>query len=565
MSTMARGLVLALFLLTLRSVPLPVDAQEPGAPAAPRNLGLEEGELGKAPSHWFIPPPCLEDKYVLALSEDKPFAGKRCAVLSRTATSKSEAFGTLMQFIDATKYRGKRVRFKAAVRADVTGDGNQAMLWLRVDTPDGKGFFDNMSDRPIKSNAWKHYEIVGDVAADAQQFVIGMILLGNGSAALDDVSLEIVDPASTKVTGATAQVTPAPGLAEVVMAGIVHADDKAQTATLAFPLPLAYRDQVPLTLRLIVDPPAAAAGVEVVNGSGPNRILKLTLKDLGKHRKVAVEYRSLVLVAPTSFEGVPRQVKFPAAWPDEAKPWLAATWCADHAEARLEKLAKEIRGDTDDVMVVIHAAKARAGEVFTKAKGRVNHLTAVEALDKQGSCTSCANLMAALLRGAGVPTRVLSGYPLWSGPLQTHYIVEAYVPGYGWYPIESTRCQSPWPNHQQVNVSIVPVENESQTKAGPRSCAAGGVPFQSLTEYEGDTKHFRMVGTLKPFCDHECRMVRPIAATPPEWESAKTWADARWSQWLQSKPQVHEGQLLFGPATDQVSAKTLAELRAELK
>lgn len=41
-------------------------------------------------------------------------------------------------------------------------------LWLRVDLPAGQtGFFDNMADRPVTSSEWQEYEIVGQVAADA--------------------------------------------------------------------------------------------------------------------------------------------------------------------------------------------------------------------------------------------------------------------------------------------------------------------------------------------------------------------------------------------------------------
>ena len=42
-------------------------------------------------------------------------------------------------------------------------------------------------------------------------------------------------------------------------------------------------------------------------------------------------------------------------------------------------------------------------------------LDAVQALDRQGSCTSCANLVAALLRGNGIPARILAGYPTYLG------------------------------------------------------------------------------------------------------------------------------------------------------
>lgn len=74
------------------------------------------------------------------------------------------AFGNVMQSIDATPLRGKRVRFRAAVRAE-----GRAQLWLRVDRQGGaRGLFDNMQDRPILSAEWKEYEIEGPVADDAE-------------------------------------------------------------------------------------------------------------------------------------------------------------------------------------------------------------------------------------------------------------------------------------------------------------------------------------------------------------------------------------------------------------
>jgi transglutaminase-like putative cysteine protease len=535
-------------------------------PKAPKNLGFEEGEVRKAPAGWFMPPACAKGGYILEVSEENPFAGKRCAILRRAVATEPETFGNIIQSVDATQYRGKRVRFKAAVRAEVSGPENQAMMWLRVDRPgDQMGFFDNMADRPIKTNTWKHHEIVGDVADDAQVIVFGMMLIGNGSAAIDDVSFEIVDKATTKPTGATTtRSSPSPGLTEVAMATTVNAISDTNSVTFMYPLPLAYRDQVPLTFRLAVDPPSAAKSVEIVESAGPNRVLKLTLGGLQKNGKVNIEYRSLVLVAPTEFAGVPKSAPFPKEWPVEAKPWLAATWCCDHDDERVKKVAQEIRGESDDVLQVINSALKRAREIFSAAKGHVSNLTAVEALDKRGSCTSCANLVAALLRGAGVPARVLSGYPLWTGPLQTHYIVEAYVPGYGWYPVESTRCEAPWPNHQQVNVSIVPIEHESEKSAGRRSCAAGAVPYLSLTELADPTAKVFSMGTLKQYCDHECRLMHSYSASDDEWAAIMAWARPRWTAWLTSGVSIKDGRVAYGPAASDVRAKTLAELRAEL-
>ncbi len=338
-----------------------------------------------------------------------------------------------------------------------------------------------------------------------------------------------------------------------------------KSVTFLYPLPLAYRDQIPLTFQLSVDPPAVAKSVKIVEGPGPNRILKLSLDGLEKNTKVHIEYRSLVLVAPSDFAKVPKATSFPKEWPAEVAPWLAATWCCNHDDARVKKLAQEVRGDSDDVMQVIAVTLKRARETFQAAKGHVSDLTAVEALDKQGSCTSCANLVAALLRGAGVPARVLAGYPLWSGPLQTHYIVEAYVPGFGWYPVESTHCEAPWPNHLQVNVSIVPVDNESEKTAGRRDSAAGAVPYLSLTELEDPSAKVVSIGTLAPFCDHDCRMVQPFTASADEWCAAGAWAKARWETWVKSETSIKDGKVSFGPNAAELKTKALADLRGDFR
>jgi hypothetical protein len=75
-----------------------------------------------------------------------------------------------------------------------TGDAS-ARLWLRVDRPQGEqpGFFDNMSSRmPGALPQWTDFEIVGDVADDAEGIAFGMLFTGDGTAWIDEASLEVV-------------------------------------------------------------------------------------------------------------------------------------------------------------------------------------------------------------------------------------------------------------------------------------------------------------------------------------------------------------------------------------
>ena len=167
-----------------------------GSPGAnqeqgPVNLNLEDGKLGEVPTGWFLPQPSRNAGYRAILTEEQPKEGRHCVVLSRDGGRAAAGFGNLMQAFDATPFRGKRIRFRAAVRTDAGKPATRAQLWLRVDRKGGKpGFFDNMGDRPITQATWQEYEIAGNVATDAESIALGLMLIGNGEAWLDAASVD---------------------------------------------------------------------------------------------------------------------------------------------------------------------------------------------------------------------------------------------------------------------------------------------------------------------------------------------------------------------------------------
>jgi hypothetical protein len=213
-------------------------------------------------------------------------------------------------------------------------------------------------------------------------------------------------------------------------------------------------------------------------------------------------------------------------------------------------------------MAVIGRVEKRASKIFADAEGMGRNLTAVEALQKRGSCTSCANLVTAMLRACNIPARVVAGYPSWSGPLQTHYIVEAFVPGFGWYPMESTLGRSPWPNTHQVNVAIVPPEYERQEVARYRPWVAGGVPYLSLTEIIDPPNNITPHGTVDwdRNCDHHCKFLRAFPASRDQWSSALTLARSRWQTWIASPTEFDKpGTLVYRAAEEAAQFKSLSE------
>jgi hypothetical protein len=82
-------------------------------------MGLKHWKTGAAP-----------DDYEFGLAEDT-FEGQPVAYL-RSIAQPARSFGAFCQTIAAEDYRGKRIRFSAALKAtNVTGGWEG--LWLRVD------------------------------------------------------------------------------------------------------------------------------------------------------------------------------------------------------------------------------------------------------------------------------------------------------------------------------------------------------------------------------------------------------------------------------------------------
>lgn len=135
------------------------------------------------------------DEYETGIDDSITYSGKRSAFI-QSIVQQASGFGTLMQSFKADDYRGKRVRFAAAVKT--TDVSSWAGLWMRVDGPrrNESLAFDNMEKRPIVGTTdWHMYEVVLDVPTEATSLSFGILVHGNGHAWLSGVRFEEVDKA----------------------------------------------------------------------------------------------------------------------------------------------------------------------------------------------------------------------------------------------------------------------------------------------------------------------------------------------------------------------------------
>jgi hypothetical protein len=107
-------------------------------------------------------------------------------------TSDGAAWASLIQTVQAQRYLGQRVRFRAHLRTlDMSDWGG---LWMSVNTNDGKTLaFYNTHDNPVKGTSdWQERSIVLDVPADAGVISFGAIGAGTGQVWMEPVAFETV-------------------------------------------------------------------------------------------------------------------------------------------------------------------------------------------------------------------------------------------------------------------------------------------------------------------------------------------------------------------------------------
>jgi pimeloyl-ACP methyl ester carboxylesterase len=105
---------------------------------------------------------------------------------------KKTNWGAFNQKMEIQSFAGKNFKIQASVKIDRIDSMSKCGIWARVDKKNGKnGFFDNMEERPIKSDKWHTYTISGKIAKDAKYLFFGGLYYNKGVFYYDDFKLSI--------------------------------------------------------------------------------------------------------------------------------------------------------------------------------------------------------------------------------------------------------------------------------------------------------------------------------------------------------------------------------------
>ena len=158
-------------------------------------VGAASAQMTSVPG-WFLSG--LNRAFQLTLDHETYHSGQFSARIE-CPEQKCADFATVMQTIRSFHYLEKRVRLSAWVKADK--GVRAARMWMRIDGVDGSVLgFDNMESRGKKGPfGWTLQKIVLKVPRDAALINFGLIVAGEGTAWLDDVTFVVV-PKNTRTT-----------------------------------------------------------------------------------------------------------------------------------------------------------------------------------------------------------------------------------------------------------------------------------------------------------------------------------------------------------------------------
>src|SRR6187402_1844571 len=96
-------------------------------------------------------------------------------------------WNSFFQKQDVTAYRGMKFKVEAAVRMEAIDANAEVELFVRIDNADqSRGFFANMTDRPIRKKEWQVYTIEGTIDKMAQSINFGGLYYHKGIFYFDD-------------------------------------------------------------------------------------------------------------------------------------------------------------------------------------------------------------------------------------------------------------------------------------------------------------------------------------------------------------------------------------------
>jgi len=159
-----------------------------GSNGEPSNLMLAGS--GAHPDGWRALSYSRHPYAVTVAEEETPDAG-RAVRIARSDNSLVWGDGVLTQTFPVGRWRGQRVVFSAAMRAESSRIGSGAQLVVRFLPKIGEAVQVVQSGAPVRSLRWARHAIAADVPANAERIQICLVVTGAAAGWFGDLNIEV--------------------------------------------------------------------------------------------------------------------------------------------------------------------------------------------------------------------------------------------------------------------------------------------------------------------------------------------------------------------------------------
>lgn len=229
------------------------------------------------------------------------------------------------------------------------------------------------------------------------------------------------------------------------------------TFTVYFTIPIVCKNQSPIWVSVSCPFLIDYRFVRVANN---NIVLAVKLQNLPGDKMI--NWSVWVFTKEHDFTNVPDNVLFPdtADLPDSVKQWLQPSACIQWTDPFIQNVADSLR----DTLITINSLAERINEYCYNIPWIYEHnpisFDAFFAMNWGSSCTGHANAGAALFRANGIPSRVLLNIPDSVGSYM-HYIIEYYMPSFGWINMETSAGVNPNHHaHEEIVTYVCTIDDE---------------------------------------------------------------------------------------------------------
>ncbi|UCE19140.1 MAG: hypothetical protein JSV84_01985, partial [Gemmatimonadota bacterium] len=237
----------------------------------------------------------------------------------------------------------------------------------------------------------------------------------------------------------------------------VDKESSTETYEAYFHIPISFEEQVPILIE--VESPDLI-DYRFVHLSPPNVMIAARLN---RAPETSINWTGWVLVKETRYPELPDYVSIPTRddLPDSIKKWLASTDCCQAAVPIVQETAASLRGNTTNLLDLARAINQYCRSIPITFLHSPPAFDAVYTINWGNSCTGHAHAGAALFRANGVPARSILNIPVWAdGYMDMHWIIDYFVPEYGWIKMETSLAQNFYSSENMVAVFVSHPEDE---------------------------------------------------------------------------------------------------------